>query len=174
VVAPVPSLFTLALDANPLAELSGVVMDPVGLELLLPGQRFEQQGTALITHWGLSGPATLRLTAFAARALKEQNYHAQLRVDWSGGRPAAELEAAFSSARIEQAKRLLCNWRPWPELSRRLWIHLLEANDVSGQKRWADLGRSEQRRLITALRASCYAVSGRGPLRARNSSPPVE
>jgi len=163
VVAPVPSLFTLALDANPLAGLSGVVMDPVGLELLLPGQRFEQQGTALITHWGLSGPATLRLTAFAARALKEQNYRAQLQVDWSGGRPTAELEGAFSSARIEQAKRLLCNWRPWPELSRRLWIHLLEANGVSGQKRWADLGRSEQRRLITALGASCYQVSGRGP-----------
>jgi predicted Rossmann fold flavoprotein len=163
VVAPVPSLFTLALEANPLAQLSGVVMDPVELELVLAKQRFRQRGPALITHWGLSGPATLRLTAFAARALKEEGYRAELRVDWSGGRSGAELEAAFATARREQAKRQLANWRPWPELSRRLWLHLLATHGVDQAKRWADLTRPERQRLVVALRASRYAVSGRGP-----------
>lgn len=63
VVAPVPSLFTLALESNPLAALRGVVMDPVGLELRLPSRRFRERGVLLITGWGVSGPATLRLTA---------------------------------------------------------------------------------------------------------------
>ena len=163
VVAPVPSLFTLALQANPLAPLSGVGMDPVELELELAGQRFRQRGPALITHWGLSGPVTLRLTAFAARALQQEGYRAELRVDWSGGRTTAELEAACATARREQAKRQLANWRPWPELSRRLWLHLLTTHGVNQEKRWADLSRLEQQRLVAALRSSRYAVSGRGP-----------
>ncbi|MCT0231156.1 NAD(P)/FAD-dependent oxidoreductase [Synechococcus sp. CS-1324] len=162
-VAPVPSLFTLALEANPLAQLSGVVMDPVELELVLPDQRFRQRGPVLITHWGLSGPATLRLTAFAARALKECGYRAELRVDWCGGRSRAELEEVFAKARREQARRQLANWRPWPELSRRLWSHLLEAHSVDAAKRWADLSRPEQQRLVVALGASRYRVKGRGP-----------
>jgi predicted Rossmann fold flavoprotein len=162
-VPPVPSLFTLALESNPLAALSGVVMDPVVIELHLQGQRFRQEGPVLITHWGVSGPATLRLTAFAARALKQQGYRGTLRIDWSGGRSPEELTSRFDQARREQARRQLLNWRPWPELSRRLWTHLLEHNDVEAHKRWADLSRREQQRLIEALRGSTYVVKGRGP-----------
>lgn len=162
-VPPVPSLFTLALKPNPLQELAGVVMDPVRLQLELPGARFQQQGPVLVTHWGLSGPATLRLTAFAARALKEQGYRAQLRVDWSGGRSQQDLEVAFEGLRRDQARRQLSSWRPWPELSRRLWLHLLAVCGIEGTGRWAELRRPQQKALIDALRASRYAVGGRGP-----------
>jgi len=176
IVPPVPSLFTLSLEERGLTVLAGVVMESVGLELLPDPdvaaaqgsnqgapQRFRQEGTVLITHWGLSGPATLRLTAFAARALQEARYRASLRVDWSGGLGLGELQEMFASARMDQARRLLVNWRPWPELSRRLWQHLLLEQGVDPQKRWADLARREQEGLIAALRGSQYRVRGRGP-----------
>ena len=172
-VAPVPSLFTLTLADHPLVDLAGVAMDPVQLELLLTplpgsnatpaGQPQRQRGPVLITHWGFSGPATLRLTAFAARALRERRYRADLRVDWTGGRRPAELEGWFAGARREQARRQLGNWRPWPDLSRRLWLHLLARGGVEASLRWADLPRRSELALINALRDSRYGISGRGP-----------
>jgi predicted Rossmann fold flavoprotein len=168
-VAPVPSLFTLALATDSLRRLAGLVVDPVELELHLPGpdgatgERFRQVGPVLITHWGLSGPATLRLTAFAARALHGAGYAATLTAHWSGGRGRPELEELFAQARREQARRQLGNWRPWPELPRRLWSHLLEHTGVDPERRWADLSKVQQLGLIEALVASRYRVSGRGP-----------
>jgi hypothetical protein len=171
-VPPVPSLFTLAFKPNPLLALAGVAMNPVGLELELelpeaapPGtpSRFRQQGPVLITHWGLSGPATLRLTAFAARALQASGYRAKLRVDWSGGRSQADLEALFARCRLEQVRRQLGTARPWPELSRRLWLHLLQRQAVEPERRWADLTKLQQQGLIQALRSSVLPVAGRGP-----------
>jgi len=117
----------------------------------------------LITHRGLSGPATLRLTAFAARRLRQWGYHATLEVDWTGGLPQAELEAYFGEARRQQARRQLGSWRPWSGLSRRLWCSLLETHGVAMEQRWADLSGPLQRQLIQSLRASRYPVVGRGP-----------
>ena len=174
-VAPVPSLFTLAFKPNPLVALAGVVMDPVDLELELdldqgsgsppPGMahRFRQQGPLLITHWGLSGPATLKLTAFAARALHHCGYRGTVRVDWSGGRTQPQLEELFADCRRDQARRQLSNARPWSALSRRLWQHLLDQQGVEPDRRWADLGKRQQQGLIETLRRSTYAVAGRGP-----------
>jgi predicted Rossmann fold flavoprotein len=181
-VPPLPSLFTLALADPTLPALAGVAMDPVTLELLppegAPGPAargsarsrapWRQRGPVLITHWGLSGPATLRLTAFAARDLRAWGYRAQLRVDWSGGLSPAEIEALFARARQEQARRQIATTRPWPALSRRLWRHLLESTAPSGLPfdptlRWADLDRRRSQALQQALRDSRYAIAGRGP-----------
>ena len=171
------SLFSLALAPPGLGDLAGVSMDPVELELLPPAQepattfqrkgRHRQRGSVLITHRGLSGPATLRLTAFAARDLRAWGYRAQLRVDWTGGLGTAALEALFARARQEQARRTLASWRPWPGLARRLWLQLLEEGGLaaSGEQapRWAELTRRAQQCLIEALRNSRYTVIGRGP-----------
>ena len=164
-VPPVPSLFTLAFRPNPLVSLAGVTQNPVNLELLVPdqGQRFRQQGPLLITHWGLSGPVTLRLTAFAARALHGSGYRAQLRVDWTGGRSESDLVELFEACRRDQARRQLGTARPWSSLSRRLWLHLLEQQGVDHQLRWADWPRRQERAVMAALRASQYTVAGRGP-----------
>jgi hypothetical protein len=162
-VPPLPSLFTLALAGAGMGELAGLVMDPVGLSLELAEGRFRQSGPVLFTHRGLSGPAVLRLTAFAARSLKAVAYRCELGVDWSGGRSQADLETLFASLRVDQARKQLGAWRPWPELARRLWTVLLEQQAVDPQQRWADLSRPQQQRLIQALRASRYQVSGRGP-----------
>lgn len=164
-VPPVPSLFTLRLQADMLAALAGVVVDPVDLELRPEGLdgRHRQRGPLLITHWGVSGPAVLRLTAFAARDLRQSGYRATLRIDWSGGRSEAELQACFAQLRQQQGRRQLGSARPWPELSRRLWAALLEDQGVDPQRRWADLGKPQQQALIRALRDSRYPVVGKGP-----------
>ncbi len=163
-VPPVPSLFTLALAKDPLTELAGLAVDPVELELQLPsGQRFRQQGAVLITQWGLSGPACLRLTAFAARELRISGYRAELRINWTAGLPSHELERRLEACRLEQARRQLGSWRPWPELSRRLWTHLLQRCAIPPEQRWADLSKRQRQDLLSTLRQSEYFVSGRGP-----------
>jgi predicted Rossmann fold flavoprotein len=190
-VPPVPSLFTLALGPHPLTALAGVVVDPVVLELEAPAaaaspppaggpplskgpagaaagprrrQRHRQRGPLLITHWGFSGPAILRLTAFAARDLRAWGYRANLRIDWTGGSLSPDdLEQRFAVARRELARRQLGAARPWPSLGRRLWGHLLEIRGIDPGQRWADLGRGDQRRLQEALRLDGYAIRGRGP-----------
>jgi predicted Rossmann fold flavoprotein len=173
-VSPVPSLFTLSLADHPLASLAGVVVDPAELEWLPPAaaeadrpssrrQRHRQRGPVLITHWGLSGPATLRLTAFAARDLRDHGYRGSLRVDWSGGRSEPELEDLLEGCRQREPRRQLATSRPWPSLSRRLWRHLLERCGIPPETRWADFSREQRRRLVAALRDSRYRIAGRGP-----------
>ncbi len=163
-VPPVPSLFSLALAGDPLTQLAGLAVDPVALELRLPqGPVFRQQGPLLITHRGLSGPAVLRLTAFAARVLRASGYQAQLALDWVPLLSAAEIEGRLTHARLQQARRQLGSWRPWPELSRRLWINRLESCGIAADQRWADLSKRQQQTLLVGLRASVHQVSGRGP-----------
>jgi predicted Rossmann fold flavoprotein len=167
-VPPVPSLFSLTLAGQPLLELAGVVMDPVDLELRLDPERVaqprhRQSGALLITHRGLSGPALLRLTAFAARDLRATGYSGHLRVNWAGSRSASQIEALLEQLRQQQARRQLPSWRPWPELSRRLWSHLLAAAGIDPQLRWAELRRVQQQALVQGLTASTYRVAGRGP-----------
>lgn len=174
-VPPVPSLFTLALAAPSLTTLAGVSSDPVALSLHPPlggsapqgspssPAPFRQRGVVLITHWGLSGPATLRLTAFAARQLKAWGYRAELAVDWTGGVPRQEVETLLTAARLQQARRQIATHRALPGLSRRLWARLVAAAGVKEDCRWADLDRQGQRALVNALVASRYPVTGRGP-----------
>jgi len=168
-VPPVPSLFTLALADPSLTALAGVSLDPVVLTLHPPASSpspaasFRQRGAVLITHWGLSGPATLRLTAFAARQLRAWGYRANLVVDWTGGLPRQEVESLLAEAKLQQARRQIAGARALPSLSRRLWAALVAAAGLTDDRRWADLDRQGQRALVTALLASQYAVKGRGP-----------
>ena len=167
-IAPVPSLFSLALRGQPLRQLAGVAMDPVDLELRLDPDRVEQprhrqSGALLITHRGLSGPALLRLTAFAARDLKATGYTGELRVNWTGGQGPDAIAVLLDDLRQQQARRQIGSWRPWPALSRRLWLHLLTEAGIDPLQRWAELRRDPQRRLVQALTASGYPVVGRGP-----------
>jgi hypothetical protein len=163
-VPPVPSLFSLALVGDPLLALAGLSVDPVELELrLADGPRFHQRGPLLITHWGLSGPAVLRLTAFAARDLRSCGYRGELRIHWAPDLVPPELEGRLLACRELQARRQLGSWRPWPELSRRLWGYLLRRCLIPADQRWADVSRRQLQALLEALRSSQHRVSGRGP-----------
>lgn len=164
IIAPLPSLFTLALDAAGLTACSGVALDDVELQLSLPGGRWQQHGRVLITHWGLSGPATLRLTAFAARALHAERYRGVLTVRWLGGLRLEQGVAVVRALRHDQARRTLAAARPCPDrLPRRLWLALLEQVGADPQRRWADCPATWERALAQALTGSNYSIRGRGP-----------
>ena len=164
VTRPLPSLFTLTLQAPAVTDCSGIAVDNVSLELKCDRQRFEQTGRVLITHWGLSGPATLRLTAFAARALHGHGYRGSLLVRWLGGMSPDRVAEALQQLRRQQSRRTLASARPLPErLPRRLWLSLLCQVGADPQRRWADCPGPWERALVQALTASTYPISGRGP-----------
>ena len=166
VVPPVPSLFTLRLDAPWLTALAGLSQAPVDLELQVGSERFRQrEGIVLMTHWGLSGPGLLRLTAFAARALQQHQYKAELRINWCGGLDDEQLRLQLAAARQELARRQLANGRPERllPLRRRLWLALLEQAGLDGNRTWAELPRRGEQRLAELLLRSQLSVRGRGP-----------
>ncbi len=162
-VPPVPSLFSLGLAPHPLGDLAGVAADPVRLELRLGDRRLRERGPVLITHRGLSGPAILRLTAFAARLLKEHGYRATLVVDWSDGLSPDALNRLIDDLCRRQPRRCLGSSPALPGIGRRLWRHLVAAAGLDPELRLADLPGPARRRLVEELRLSRYSVAGRGP-----------
>ena len=163
VVPPVPSLFSLSTQAPALAACSGIAIDDVGLELRLGDQRFRQLGRVLITHRGLSGPATLRLSAFAARALHQSRYQGDLKVDWSAGLGRQGVEQRLQQARQEQARRTLAAAKPFAHLPRRLWQAFLVQSGLDGERRWADLPVKGERQMVELLCGQRLLIQGRGP-----------
>jgi predicted Rossmann fold flavoprotein len=163
--APVPSLFTLRLAQPRLQALAGLVQEPVGLELQVEGaaRPWRQRGPLLLTHWGCSGPALLRLTAFAARDLAMAQYRGWLTVDWTGGMAAAEVQQLLRRQRQDHGGRRLGTQRPLEGLRRRLWLALLDQAGVAADLTWASLSRGGEQQLLQTLVASRYAVEGRGP-----------
>ena len=162
-VPPVPSLFSLSLEASALAACSGIAVDDVGLELKLNNQRFRHVGRVLITHRGLSGPAALRLSAFAARALHGSRYQGELRVDWSAGLGRSGVEQRLKQWRQEQARRTLAAAKPFDHFPRRLWQAFLMLAGADGERRWAELPVKSERRLVEILCAQPLSIQGRGP-----------
>jgi predicted Rossmann fold flavoprotein len=120
---PAPSLFTFNLPGNAITQLMGVVVTDVTVKLA--GTKFAQQGPLLITHWGFSGPAVLRTSAWAARALQERKYECTILVNWLKDATEADLRESVQRLRQTQGKALLWNKNPF-ELPRRLWEFLLQ------------------------------------------------
>ena len=119
----------------------------------------------LLTHWGLSGPGVLRLTAFAARALQQQRYRAELRLNWCGGVNEPVLRDQLNQARQGLARKQLANGRPelLMPLRRRLWLALLQQAGLDPALSWAGLPRRGEQRLLELLVRCRLPVSGRGP-----------
>ena len=163
VVPPVPSLFSLSLHTKALASCSGIALDDVSLDLKLGDQRFRQTGRVLITHRGLSGPATLRLSAFAARALYQCHYKGELKVDWSGGLGRKGVEQVLRQWRLEKARRTVVSAKPFEHLPRRLWQAFLHEVAVEDERRWADLPLKAERQLVDILCSQRLLIQGRGP-----------
>ncbi len=158
----VPSLFTLSLDAPWLSKCAGFVLDDVHMSLNIDGQRYNEAGTILITHWGLSGPAVLRLTSFAARSLHSKNYIGSLNINWLGNFDLSSVKSIIASYRYKKPRSLLGSERPFHFLSKRFWLSILKQIGVNPSLRWADLPRDVERCLSEALCSSNYLISGRG------------
>ncbi|MEI6780782.1 MAG: NAD(P)/FAD-dependent oxidoreductase [Verrucomicrobiota bacterium] len=155
---PVPSLFTLHIDTPWLRELAGVSVEAV--EATVPGTRLSETGALLLTHWGLSGPAILRLSAWGARALHRLNYRFPLRLNWLPRFSPEALAAELQSRREAQPARLVVN-TPIAPLSARLWERLVRASGIPGDTRWAALSRSARHQLVQQLLRTELPVTGK-------------
>ncbi|MCF0235566.1 MAG: NAD(P)/FAD-dependent oxidoreductase [Bacteroidaceae bacterium] len=156
---PCPSLFTFAVAHPPLTDLMGIVVE--GAQVALAGTKLREEGALLITHWGLSGPAVLKLSAQGARLLAERDYRAPLLVSWIGTSRTEEALALLQALQAEGGQRQVGNVRP-PQLQSRLWHYLLERADLAPSKPWAEVGRKSLNRLATLLTADVYDLAGRG------------
>jgi predicted Rossmann fold flavoprotein len=155
---PVPSLFTFHIAVPWLRSLAGVSVESV--EAAVADSKLRERGAALMTHWGLSGPAILRLSAWGARVLHEKDYQFTLLVNWLPDWNAEKLAAEFQARRRSQAARRIVNSTIAP-LPARLWEQLALTAGVMPEARWAALSRPVQHRLIQQLSRTEFPVTGK-------------
>lgn len=155
---PVPSLFTFNMPGESVRELMGIVVNPV--QTSIQGTKLKADGPLLITHWGMSGPAILKLSAFGARILSECSYSFKVQVNWVNERNNALVAALLASIAADHGKKILANYRPYL-LPERLWLFLLEKNDLSPKKKWGELGKKGINKLLTILTNDVYEVKGK-------------
>lgn len=162
IVAPVPSLFTFNIDDAALRALMGTVVEQASA--MIPATSFRASGPLLVTHWGISGPAILRLSSYAARHLSDSGYQSALSVNWTDRKENSVVEELQLIATANPQK-MLANVRPF-DLPQRLWSHLLEKSLAErAERRWADLSRKDLNRLVNTLTNDNYLISGRAPFK---------
>ncbi len=162
-VPAAPSLFTFEIADPLLVDLPGQSFPRIRAELEIEGAKTSwiQEGGALITHWGLSGPAILRLSAFAARELAASAYKARLFVQWSHEISVEAAQDILLKAKEKNAKKILSNENPFP-CSRRFWERLCELEGLDPGKSWAQLNKKEIAGLSRRFGRSELTVSGKG------------
>lgn len=156
--APVPSLFTFSIALPWLKELAGASVELA--EVSVPVAELRERGPVLITHWGLSGPAVLRLSAWGARKLHALDYRFPLLVNWLTQLKADVLVQEFTQRRQSQGAKLVVN-APIAPLSARLWEALVLAAGIDRETRWAALTKVQQQQLVQQLTRSEFAVTGK-------------
>jgi predicted Rossmann fold flavoprotein len=155
---PVPSLFTFHLDDSRLRGLEGVSVPSA--QVSVPGTRLRESGPMLITHWGLSGPAVLRLSAWGARELARRSYAFPLQVAWVAPLTVDQAAADLAGLRSAQPRRLAANANPW-DLPSRLWERLLLAAGVPATAVWTTLSNQLLQALARQVVAGEFTVAGK-------------
>ena len=162
IIRPVPSLFTFSTKETKLNECSGVSIKNVDIEIQLNNKSFKNRGDLLITHWGFSGPAVLKLSSIAARELFDQKYKFNLIIRWSN-LEYKELKEKIDNLKFNNGKLNLINLRPIPLLTKRLWVFLLNKMEINKDKKWSDLLANEREKMINSLLKDKYIISSKGP-----------
>jgi predicted Rossmann fold flavoprotein len=155
---PVPSLFTFNMPNHPITKLMGVSVE--NARVRIAGSKLQQEGPLLITHWGLSGPAILKQSAWGARELAAMNYQFRITVNWLPDHTEQTLATHFQTLRFEIAAQKTGNRNPFG-MPARLWEYLLQHSGVDAEKRWADLPAAQQNKLIKTLCNQEFEVSGK-------------
>lgn len=156
--APVPSLFTFNVPDSYLIPLAGVAVPDA--KVYVVGTKQEQRGPVLVTHWGFSGPAILRLSAWAARELADANYQFTLRINWTPDLNDNSLRNKLQDFRQENGRKLVVSQNPFG-LPSRLWQAFASEAGISDQQRWADLPAKLLNRLAERIINSQFQVSGK-------------
>lgn len=155
---PVPSLFTFHVETPWLRDLAGISIPEA--EVRIHTTQLIERGPLLITHWGLSGPSVLRLSAWGARALGAMNYRFDLHVNWLPPFNADTLAREFASKRSSEGAKLVLN-SPVAPLPGRLWEQLVLASGLNRETRWSSMTRAGQQALTRQLTCSEFQVTGK-------------
>ena len=155
--SPVPSLFTFNVPNDAITKLMGTVVNPVSVTI--QGTRLTSEGPLLVTHWGMSGPAILKLSAFGARILHESDYNFTFRVNWVNevnNDAVADILRAISD---EHHHKLLPSIRPFG-LPKKFWLYALNKSQLPIDKRWSELGKKGINKLVQMLTNDVYQAQG--------------
>jgi hypothetical protein len=158
IVPPAPSLFTLNCPASPLKDLMGISVGSA--ELKLAGTTLRQSGPLLITHWGLSGPAALKLSAWGARQFKDMNYTATVLINWTALPAEDSVRLAIGAWASDFPRRSIEN-DPMFDLPARLWQRLCALAGISRGKVWCELARKDKNQLVENLYHFVIAMNGK-------------
>ena len=155
---PVPSLFTFNMPQENVRDLMGIVVEnPL---VSIQGTKLKSDGPLLITHWGMSGPAILKLSAFGARILHDKNYEFKTQVNWVHISNSDLVLKELHTIMSEHPNKILANYRPYL-LPERLWHFLVERAGLSLQSNWNQLGKKALNKLVNVLTNDVYHVSGK-------------
>ena len=155
---PVPSLFTFNLPKHPITKLMGVSVEKAKVKI--QNSKLEEEGPILITHWGLSGPAVLRLSAWGARELKIKNYELRININWLPDYNEETLRKKMQELRNTNASQKIINKNSFG-LPSRLWEFFAEQSGIKNEWRWADLPLTEQYKFIKNLCSYECEVNGK-------------
>ena len=158
IVPPVPSLFTFNLPGSSVRELMGTVVENASASLV--GTKFKASGPLLITHWGMSGPAILKLSSYAARYLAENEYSATLSVNWFGDAGEQDVRDRITALSKDSPQKQILNSHP-SELPSRLWAYMITKAGIRENTRWAELGSKGMNRLVNTLINDEYQIRGK-------------
>ena len=157
IVPPVPSLFTFNIKDPRIKDLMGVSAQAT---VKVKGSKLEASGPTLITHWGMSGPGILRLSAWGARELADKEYRFAIIVNWLNDVEFAECEHTLKELKLEHAKKTVGKLCPF-DFPKRLWESLIIASGITPDTRWADLGKNQLQALAGQLTQGEYQVNGK-------------
>ena len=155
---PVPSLFTFNMPGNKISALMGLSVPMATVKIM--GTKLIEKGPLLITHWGMSGPAILKLSAWGARTLADASYKFTIMVNWLSDDTEQSLRASWHNLRNELAAQKMANKNPFG-MPNRLWNYLLVLSEIKEETRWGDLPSKEQNKLIKNLTAGEFIVNGK-------------
>ncbi|HAN79000.1 MAG TPA: aminoacetone oxidase family FAD-binding enzyme [Bacteroidales bacterium] len=160
--SPVPSLFTFNMPNEPITKLMGIVVE--NTEVGIQGTKLKSNGPLLITHWGMSGPAILKLSSYGARVLSEQSYKCKVQVNWANEPNFDLVTIELQKIIKEHPNKLLANKRAY-NLQERLWLFLMEKCELSDDKKWSEIGKKGLNKLANILCNDQYAVEGKTTFR---------
>ncbi|MAO71588.1 MAG: aminoacetone oxidase family FAD-binding enzyme [Flavobacteriales bacterium] len=156
--SPVPSLFTFNIPNEKITQLMGLSV-PSAL-VSIEGTKLRSTGPLLITHWGFSGPAVLKLSSFGARNLSDKNYNFRMGISWCGENNFEKVKEEIQSIINTNQKKKLFKIRPY-NFPKRLWSYLLERSDLSAEKPYSELGTKQLNKLVQIICNDSYVVSGK-------------
>lgn len=158
IIPPVPSLFTFKINDQRIKEIPGVSV--ANATVTIQNSLYESKGPLLITHWGISGPAVLKLSAFGARFLAEKNYQYNVYVNWLS-KPFQNVLEELKGIKKEHQKKQIRLKTAFKTIPKRLWENLVQASEINLEQRWADLSNKQLENLANQLTKTVFNANGK-------------